>query len=127
LGCGVYVEEAGHGGCEGLAVEDAGVAEDVHEESVGTVGGVELHPLPVFASAGSAGGGMGLGETVQPGGVGADVFVRGRVEVAVMALFVAAEDDWGFGAGRDFVEELLCAGEMAGSCAKVAAEEGGGP
>ena len=40
----------GDGGGEGGAVEDTGVAEDVHEQGVGAGGGVELHPLPVVAA-----------------------------------------------------------------------------
>jgi hypothetical protein len=47
------------------------------------------------------------------------------MEVAVAALFVAAEDDCGVGAGGDFVEEFLSAGEMAGAGAEIAAEERG--
>jgi hypothetical protein len=43
------------------------------------------------------------------------------MEVAVTALFVATEDDYGIGAGGDFMEEFLCAGEMVRSGAKVAA------
>jgi hypothetical protein len=38
LGGGVDVEEVGDGGGEGVAVEDSGVAEDVHEKGVGAVG-----------------------------------------------------------------------------------------
>jgi hypothetical protein len=49
------------------------------------------------------------------------------VEVAVAALLVAAEDDDWFGARGDVVEEILGSGEMVGSGAEVAAEEGGGP
>jgi hypothetical protein len=125
LGGALDVEEVGDGWGEGDAGEDCGVAEDVHEKGVGAVGGVELHPLPVFAGSGAAGGGVGLGESAEPGFVGADVGVRGGMEVAVAALFVAAEDDYGVGAGRDVVEEFLGAGEMVGSCAEVAAKEGG--
>jgi len=40
LGGGVDVEEVGYGGGEGVAVEDAGMAEDVHEQGVGAVAGV---------------------------------------------------------------------------------------
>jgi hypothetical protein len=47
------------------------------------------------------------------------------VEVAVVALLVATEDDYGVGAGGDFVEELLCAGEMVGAGVEIAAEERG--
>ena len=43
------------------------------------------------------------------------------------ALFVATEDDDWFGAGVDVVEEVLGAGEVVGSSAEIAAEEGGGP
>ena len=100
LGVGVDVKEIGDVGGEGVAVEDFGMAEDVHEEGVGAVGGVELHPLPLFAGAGAAGCGVDFGEAAKPGGVGADVFVGGRVEVAVATMFVAAEDDYGVGAGR---------------------------
>jgi hypothetical protein len=127
LGDGLDVEEVGDGGGEAVAVEDFGVAEDVHEKGVGAVGGVELHPLPVLAGAGAAGGGVGLGEAAEPGGVGADGGVGCGVEVAVAALFVAAEDDDGGGAGGDVVEEVLAAGEMVGPDTEVAAEEGGGP
>jgi len=70
---------------------------------------------------------VGLGEAAEPGGVGADGGVGCGVEVAVAALLVAAEDDDGFGAGGDVVEEVLSAGEMVGAGAEVAAEERGGP
>jgi hypothetical protein len=49
------------------------------------------------------------------------------VEVSVTALFVAAEDDYGSGAGGDVVEEFLGLGEMVRSGAEIAAEERGGP
>ncbi len=124
---GVDVEEVGDGGGDGGAVEDGWVAEDVHEEGIRAVGGVEFHPSPVFAGSGTAGGGVDFGETAEPGGVGADVGVRGWVKVAVAALFVAAEDDCGFGARGFFVEEILGAGEMLRSGAEVTAEEGGRP
>ena len=62
LGGGVDVEEVGDGSRDGEAIEDSRMAEDVHEKSVGTVGGVELHPLPVVAGAGAAGGGVDFGE-----------------------------------------------------------------
>jgi hypothetical protein len=112
---GVDVEEAGHGGGQGVAIKDSGVAKDVHEEGVGAVGGVELAPPPIVAGAGAAGGGMDLGEAAEPGRVGADAGVGCGVEVAVTALLVAAEDDDGGGAGGDVVEEVLSAGEMVGS------------
>jgi hypothetical protein len=47
------------------------------------------------------------------------------MEVAVAALFVATEDDYGVGARGDFVEEVLSVGEMVRSGAKVAAKERG--
>jgi hypothetical protein len=89
------VEEVGYGWSQGLAVEDSGVAEDVHEKGVGAVGRVELHPLPVFAGPGTAGGGVWFGEAMEPCRVGADVGVGVGMEVAVAALLIAAEDDCG--------------------------------
>jgi hypothetical protein len=68
-----------------------------------------------------------LREAVKPVGIGRDAEVRGRVEVAVTALFVAAEDDDGGRAGREIMKQSLGAGEMVGAGAEVAAEEGGGP
>jgi len=93
---GVNVEQVGYGGSEGLAVEDPGMAEDVHEKSVGAVAGVEFAPAPVVAGSGAARGGVRFGEAALPGGVGADVFVRDGMEVAVAPLLVAAEDDYWF-------------------------------
>ena len=93
-----------------MAVEDAGVAEDVHEEGVGAVGGVEFHPAPVFACDRAARGGVGFREAAEPLWICADVGVGGGMEVSVSALFVAAEDDYGIGAGGFVVEEVL------GSC-----------
>ena len=127
LGGGIYVEEVGNGGSENSAVEDLGVAEDVHEQSVGAIGGVQFHPLPIFTSTGAARGGVGFGETAKPDGVGADLFIGGCVEVAVSAMFIAAEDDCGFGAGGEIVKEVVGAGEIVGSCAEVAAKQGGRP
>jgi hypothetical protein len=49
------------------------------------------------------------------------------VEVSVAGLVVVAEEDGGVETGRDFVEQILGAGEVVGSRAKVSAEEGGGP
>jgi hypothetical protein len=117
LGGGFDVQEVGDGWGEGDAVEDSGVAEDVHQKGVGAVGGIELAPLPVFAGSGAAGGGVDFGEAMEPCGVGADVGVGGGMEVAVAALFVATEDDYGVGAGGDVVKEFLSAGEMVCSCA----------
>ena len=99
LRVGIHVEEVGDGTSENSAVEDLGVAEDVHEESVGAIGGVQFHPLPIFTSTGAARGGVGFGETAKPHGVGADLLIGGCVEVAVSAMLIAAEDDCGFGAG----------------------------
>jgi len=131
LGGGVDVEEVGDGGGEGVAIEDSGVAEDVHEKGVGAVCGVELHPLPVFAGSGAAGGSVGLGEAAEPGGVGGDGEVGCGVEVAVRALLAAAEDDVGvsvlMGPGGDLVEEFSRVGELVGAGVEIAAEEGGGP
>jgi len=127
LGGGVDVEQVGDGWGEGCSVEDSGMTEDVHEEGVGAVAGVELHPLPVFAGSGTAGCGVDFGEAMLPCGVGADVGVGGGVEVAVAALFVVAEDDDRGWAGGCVVEEVLRACEMVGAFAEIAAEEGGGP
>ena len=127
LGGRVDVEEVRDGWGEDVAVEDAGMAEDVHEEGVGAVAGVELHPLPVFAGSGATGGGVDFGEAALPGGVGADVFVGGGVEVSVAALFIVAKDDRRLGTGGCVVEELVGAGELVRPFAKVAAEHAGGP
>ena len=70
---------------------------------------------------------MGFGEASEPGGVGADVFVGGWVEVAVAALLITAEDDCGFGARGEIVKEILGAGEIVGSCSEVAAKLRGRP
>ena len=123
VGGGFDVEEVGDGWGESMAVEYSGMAEDVHEKSVGAVGGVEFAPLPIFAGSGAAGGGVDFGEAMEPCGVGADVGVGVGMEVAVAALFVATEDDYGVGAGGDVVEEFLSAGEMVGAGAEIAAEE----
>jgi len=58
---------------------------------------------------------VGFGEAAEPGGVGADGGVGCGVEVAVVALLVATEDDGRVGAGGDVVEEVLGLGEMVGS------------
>ena len=131
LGGAVDVEQAGDGRGEGVAVEDLGMAEDVHEESVGADGGVEFAPGPVVAGGGAAGGGVGLGEAAEPGGFGGDGEVGCGVEVAVRAELAAAEDDEGvgvlMGAGGDFVNEFSFVGEFVGAGVEVAAEEGCGP
>ena len=64
---------------------------------------------------------MDFGEAALPGGAGADLRVRGGVEVSVAALFVVAEDDCGVGAGGDFVEEFLGGSEMVGASVEIAA------
>lgn len=127
IGGGVDVEEVGDGGGEGCAVEHAGMAEDVHEQGVGAVAGVEFHPLPVFAGARASGGSVNLGEAAEPGGVGADVFVGVWMKVAVAALFVAAEDDYRVGALGFVVEQVLGLCEMLGADAEIAAQHGGRP
>jgi hypothetical protein len=53
-----------------------------------------------------------LGEAAKPGGVSADAGVGCGVKVAVVALLVATEDDYGGGAGGYVVEEFLGLGEM---------------
>ena len=70
---------------------------------------------------------MGFGEALLPGWVGADCGVGRGMEVSVAGLVVVAEEDGGVETGRDFVEQILGAGEVVGSRAKVSAEEGGGP
>jgi hypothetical protein len=123
LSGGFDVEKVGDGGGDGEAVEDSGVAEDVHEKGVGAVGGVELHPLPVFAGAGAAGGGVDLGEAAKPGGIGADADVRCGMEVAVTASLIATEDDYRVGSGGDVVKEFLGLGEVVCAGAEIAAEK----
>ena len=49
------------------------------------------------------------------------------MEVAVAALFVAAEDYDGIGAWGFFVKQVSCSCEMLGADAEISAEEGGGP
>ena len=93
--------------------EDFGVAEDVHQERIGAIGAVQLHPLPVGSCANAAVGGVGLGEAARPCGVGADGGVTGGMEVAVagvLGLFIVAEDDAGFGAGGLLVPEIAGGG-----------------
>ena len=131
-GGGVYVEERGDRGGEAGAIEDAWVAEDVHQQRVGTGGGVELHPSPVLARERAAGCGVRLGEAAEPVGVGADGRVGGGMEVAVACGLVgggifAAEEDGGIGAGGDVVEQGVGARVVGGSGGEVAAELGGGP
>ena len=104
-------EEMSYGGGEGAAVEDLGVAEDVHQEGVGAVGTVELHPWPVGAGARTAVGGVDFGKAALPVGGGADGGVAGRVEVAVAGLIVGAEDDAGLAARGLFVQETAGGGE----------------
>ncbi len=123
LGGGVDSEQAGYGWGEGLAIEDLWVAEDVHQEGVGAVGAVELHPWPVGAGAGSAMGGVDFGEAVLPVGIGADGGVAVGVEVAVAGLVVAAEDDAGLAAGGLLVQELARDSEMLGAGVEIAAQE----
>lgn len=72
-GVGRDAQECGYCGSERGAVEDSRVAENVHQEGVGAVGGVELHPGPVGESACAAVAGMGFRETSCPAWVGADV------------------------------------------------------
>ena len=115
------------GSGEGVAVEDLRVAEDVHQESVGAVGAVELHPWPVGAGSRAAMGGMDLGEAALPFGVGADGGVAGGVEVAVAGLIVSAKDDAGLAAGGLLVQEAAGGGEVLGAGVEVAAEERGRP
>ena len=93
--------------------EDFGVAEDVHQERIGAIGAVQLHPLPVGSCANATVCRVGLGEAARPCGVCADGGVTGGVEVAVarlLGLFVAAEDDAGFGAGGLLVPEIAGGG-----------------
>jgi len=127
LGGGFDSEEAGYCGGESAAVEDFWVAEDVHQEGVGAVGAVELHPWPVGTGAGSAMGSMDFGEAALPVGVVADGGVAGGVEVAVAGLVVAAEEDAGLAAGGLFVQESTGGGKVLGSGVEVAAQERGRP
>jgi len=61
LSRGFDVEEIGDRADEDMAVEDARVAENVHEKGIGAIGRIELHPLPIFACAGAAGGSVDFG------------------------------------------------------------------
>ena len=103
------------------------MAEDVHQEGVGAVGAVQLHPFPVGSSADAAMCGVGLCEATGPFGVGADGGVAGGVKVAVCGLFAAAEDDAGLGAGGLFVQKMVRRGEVLSASVEVAAEERGRP
>ncbi len=97
---GISPEKICDGGVEVAFGEDLGVAEDVHQERVGAVGAVQLHPLPVGSSADAAMCGVGLGEAARPcrgwrrwRRSWRDESCRG----GLARLFVAAEDDAGFG------------------------------
>ncbi len=98
-----YAEKICDGGVEVVVGEDGWVAEDVHQESVGAVGAVQLHPLPVGAGADTAMCGVSFGKAMMPVGVGADGGVACGMEVSVSRLFVAAKDDAGLSAGGLFV------------------------
>jgi len=123
----LHSQERCYGGGEDVAVEDAGVAEDVHQEGVGAVGAVELHPGPVGAGSGAAMGGVDFGEAAVPFGIGADGGIAGWVEVAVAGLVVAAEDNAGFVAGGLLVQEAAGGGEVLGAGVEIAAQERGRP
>jgi FeS assembly protein IscX len=110
--------------------EDGWVAEDVHQESVGAVGTVQLHPLPVGAGADTAMCGVSLGKATMPVGVGGDGGIACGMEVAVSGLFgllIVAKDDAGLLAGGVLMKEAAGGGEMLSASVEVAAEERGRP
>lgn len=132
LDLAVDIENGGDGGGEQSPVEDAGVAEDVHEQGVGAGCGVKFHPSPVMARTGAAGGGVRFRKAAQPFGVGAYGSIGGRVEVAVVdglagdRLAGAKEDGWRW-AGAEVVLEVVVARVGFGTGVEVAAELRGGP
>ena len=106
------------------------MAEDVHQKRIGAVGAVQLHPLPVGPCANAAVCCVGLIKAAGPCGVGADGGVGGGMEVTVaglLGLFIAAEDDAGFGSSGLLVQEIAGDGYVLGAGVQVAAEEGCGP
>ena len=113
--------------------EDAGVAEDVHQQSVGADGAVELAAgavaVRVMTVGDAAGGAVALGEARGPCGVGEDGAPRGRVEIAVQAFAaflsgecIGLEDDAGQASVGDFVR--MDAGVPQGAVGEFAAEGG---
>jgi len=103
LDVGGYSEKICDDWVEVAVSEDRWVAEDVHQESVGAVGTVQLHPLPIGAGADTAMCGVSLGKAAMPVGVSADSGVAWGVKVTVAGLLVATKDDAGLSAGGLFV------------------------
>lgn len=125
----VHAEELLDGG----AGEQAGVAEDIHEQGVGAVGAVEFAAragcAEVFgegATAGdAAGAGVGLLEAGGPGGVGLDAAEGAVEEVAVGgAVLVRGVEDGGGRAVGVLVGVGGGVGKIAGG--ELAAQVGGG-
>ena len=82
------------------------MTEDVHQQSIGAVTGVEFHPPPVSVGARFFPMTMCLREPFAPLGVGTDAGIGGRVEVTVPVLVVLSkEDDW-MVAKREVMDEL---------------------
>lgn len=100
-------ELAGGAGGEGF-----GVAEDVHEEGIGAVGGVELATVGVAAEEGSPGGGVDLSEAAGPFGSFQNAPVGVGEEVAVVALLVGVIEDGWDRAEADLMRAVVVAGPL---------------
>ena len=75
------------------------MAEDVHQQGIGTGAGIEFHPAAAIGvGKGMAGLRVDFGQTAIPVGIGADRFVAGGQEVAVLGILgIGREtDDGGF-------------------------------
>src|SRR6185312_6726999 len=71
----VDIKKNGNAGIKTALVKNSRMTEDVHQQSVGAVGRVKLHPLPIGTRTNAARCGMNLGKSTRPGWIGADVGV----------------------------------------------------
>ncbi len=90
--------------------EDLRVAEDVHQQCVGTGGGIELAPVTIMADEVAARRGVGLLKPATPFRPSANAFVGRWMKVAVNGGLRFPKNNRGQIADRAFVRQTVARG-----------------
>src|SRR5216684_4836267 len=91
-------------GAKGSIRNPASAAKYVHEQCVRTVRAIQLSPSPARAGRCPTRTGMDLREPAHPFRIGANVPVRCGIEISVLVVFGASEDDAGRLSSGQFVQ-----------------------
>src|ERR1700731_3558037 len=88
-------------GTQGMVCNCPSVAEDIHEQRIRAVRAIEFHPTPGPHGQCFSRPGMDLGQTARPCRVCANVSIRSRMKIPVLAALAAPENGaWRFACGQ---------------------------